>query len=496
MRSRFAISGKFYGWAVALAAACSVHGVASAATLIPDVAFGGGDGWRAPFEVLGGDAAGTETGGLYKFLGNALTDTGVNPGNTERGLAFNATTGNLLLVSRGTGTDRIRILDATTGVDKGALDMTDVTGGTFAMNMIGVADDGAIYMANLSTDLNASPYKIYRWENEAAIPTVAYIGGGAGNPAPPLAGARLGDSFDVIGSGANTRLVAGYGSAPAVAGNNGFALFDTDNGSTFTASSVSISAGPEFAAVPAGEFRLGVSFIDSDTVMGKSGLNPTTVVDVSGTNGTVTAQHGTDGIVLRPMDYAMVDGRPLMALVEASNGQGEASRARIFVYDMTDPSLPLEDRKIGEASALPFTAGGPNQFINGNSVGQVKFGAINGNVATIYAMSTNNGIQAFTLTFDPIVTPVVDADFNGDLIVDGADFLIWQRGFGLSDQLDKSTGDANGDGNVNDADLTAWTTQFGSTITPPSPVAAVPEPTSIALAAAGVACLAWRRRHN
>lgn len=496
MRSRFAISGMLCGWAAALGVACCGSGAATAATLIPDVGFGGGDGWRAPFEVLAGDAAGTDTGGLYRFMGNAITDLAVNPGNTERGLAFNATTGNLLLVSRGSGTDRVRVLDSTTGVDKGALDMTGITGGTFAMNMIGVADDGAIYMANLTTDLNASPYKIYRWANEAAVPTVAYIGGGAGNPAPPLAGARLGDSFDVIGSGANTRLVAGYGSAPAVAGNNGFALFDTDDGSAFTASSVSITAAPEFTAVPAGEFRLGVSFIDSDTVMGKSSLNPTTVVDVTGTIGTVTAQHTTDGAVLRPMDYAMVDGRPLMAIVEASNGQGETSRARIFVYDMTNPSLPLVDRKIGEASALPFTPGGPNQFINGNSVGQVKFGAINGNVATIYAMSTNNGIEAFTLTLDPIVTPVVDADFNGDLVVDGADFLIWQRGFGLSGQVDKSTGDADGDGNVNDADLTAWTTQFGSTITPPSPIGAVPEPASLALAMAGVACLAMRRRHN
>jgi hypothetical protein len=374
--------------------------------------------------------------------------------------------------------------------------MTGVTGGTFAMNMIGVADDGAIYMSNLTTDLTASPYKVYRWANEAAIPTVAYIGGGTGNPAPPLAGARLGDSFDVIGSGANTRLVAGYGSAPAVAGNNGFALFDTDDGLTFTASSISITAAAEFTAVPAGEFRLGVSFIDNDTVMGKSGLNPTTVVDVTGTTGTVTAQHATDGAVLRPMDYAMVDGRPLMAIVEASNGQGESSRARIFVYDMTNPALPLAQRKIGEATALPFTPGGPNQFINGNSVGQVKFGEINGNVAEIFSMSTNNGIQKFTLTLDPIVTPVDDADFNGDLVVDGADFLIWQRGFGLSAQPDKSTGDADGDGNVNDADLTAWKLQFGTVITPPTPVNAVPEPTAIALALAGLACLAVSRRNN
>lgn len=483
-----------------MAAACgatvgAISG-ASAATLVPDLGFGGGDGWRAPFEVLAGDAAGTDSGGLYRFMGNGVTETAVNPGNVERGLAFNATTGNLLLVSRGSGTDRIRILDSTTGVDKGSLNMTGVTGGNFAMNMIGVADDGVIYMANLTTDLTASPYKIYRWANESATPTVAYIGGGAGNPAPPLAGARLGDSFDVIGSGANTRLVAGYGSTTTIPATSGFALFDTDDGSSFTATSVAVTSSDPFTAVPTGEFRLGVTFIDSDTVMGKSSINPATVVDVSGANGTVVAQHTTDGITLRPMDYAVVDGRPLMAMVEASSGQNEASRARIFVYDMTNPSLPLAQRKLGEATALPFTAGGPNQFANGNSVGQVKFGEISGNVAEIFSMSTNNGIQKFTLTLDPIVTPVDDADFNGDLVVDGADFLIWQRGFGLSAQPDKSTGDADGDGNVNDADLAVWSTQFGTVITPPTPVSAVPEPTAIALALAGLACLAGMRRNN
>ncbi|BBO33867.1 DUF4623 domain-containing protein [Lacipirellula parvula] len=497
--------------ALSVAAACGAVGggmlTASAATLVPDLTFGGGDAWRAPFEVIAGDVAGTTAPDpvsgepVYKFMGNGLSTanypaSAINVGNNERGLAFNATTGNLLLVSRGTGTDRIRILDSATGADKGSLNMTGVEGGTFAMNMIGVADDGVIYMANLTTDLNASAYKVYRWANEAAVPTVAYIGGGAGNPAPPLAGARLGDSFDVIGSGADTRLVAGYGSTPAIPATSGFALFDTDNGSTFTATSVAVTSNAPFTAIPTGEFRLGVTFIDSDTVMGKSSINPATVVDVTGANGTVVAQHGTDGITLRPMDYAVVDGRPLMAMVEASNGQNEASRARIFVYDMTDPSLPLAQRKLGEATALPFTAGGPNQFANGNSVGQVKFGAITGNSAEIFSMSTNNGIQKFTLTFDPVVPPVVDADFNGDLIVDGADFLIWQRGFGLSAQVDKSTGDADGDGNVNDADLAAWKTQFGTVITPPTPVSAVPEPATLGLAAFGMICLAGLRKNR
>ncbi|BBO33868.1 DUF4623 domain-containing protein [Lacipirellula parvula] len=384
------------GLVAACAAILCAASPAIGATLTAKTSFGGGDGWRAPFEVLSGDTPASASSGNYRFLGNAVTNTAINPGNTERGFAYNPTSGNLLLVSRGTGTDRIRILDGQTGVDKGSLDLTGITGGTFAMNMIGVADDGAIYMANLAGNVNDGPFKIYRWANEAAVPTVAYIGGGAGNPAPPLAGTRLGDSFDVIGSGANTRLVAGYGSTPSIAGSNGFALFDTDDGATFMAASIPVTSSAPFTAIPSGEFRLGISFVDSDTIVGKSSINPATVVDISGATAAVSAQHTTDGITLRPMDFAVVAGIPVMAMVEATTGTTDPVRSRIFVYDMTNPALPLADRKLGQASALP----GP-QATNANSVGQVKFGAIVGNTATIYAMSTNNGIQAFELTVIP-----------------------------------------------------------------------------------------------
>ena len=464
------------------AASVMVAANAEAATLAPLTTFGGGDGWRAPFEVLAGDTAGTDTAGSYNYLGNAAS--------LERGFAFNPLTGNLILASRSTAGNGIRILNGTTGVDVGALNQSTgvISGGTFAFSTVGVADDGAIYVANLAADTAINNYKIYRWENESAsAPTIAFEGVGATSPLP---GARIGDSFDVIGSGVDTRLVAGYGNSPNVAGNNGFALFDTNDGLSFTATSVSITTPAEFTAPSAGEFRLGTTFVDSDTVIGKSNLNPYTVVDVSGHSGTVVEQSSTDGQVLRPMDFAIVDGRPLLAMVEASTETIDPARARLFVYDMSDPTLPLANRKIAEGSALPSA-----QVANGNSVGQVKFGAINGNVATIYAMSTNNGIQAFTLTLDPVVTPVDDADFDGNGVVDGADFLTWQRGFGLSAQPDKSTGDADGDGNVNDADLAIWNTQFGTTITPPA-VGAVPEPATVALAAIGMVCLAVRRRNN
>lgn len=489
--------------AIAVAIASWGAGPAQAATLVPDVNFGGSDGWRAPYEVLTGDPVDTivpdnNAVPSYRFLGNALVGaptTPVNAGNLERGLAYNPTTGHLVLVSRnGAATDpTVRILDGATGVDIGSLNLgTDIiTGGLFTKNMVGVADDGAIYISNLTTAAPANGnFKVYRWANESATPTVAYDGA-------PLAGARLGDTFDVLGSGAETRLVAGYSNGPAVAGNNSFAIFDTNDGLTYSATHVDLAvdpvAEPPVTLPTAGEFRLGITFQDSDTVLGTSTFNPVHQVNVAGANGTVTANIATEGAGLRPMDFAVVQGKPLLAIVEATPDQGTVNRARLFVYDISDPSLPLIERKVGEATALPAAPeGSPGQFVNGNSVGQVKFGAINGNVATIYAMSTNNGIQAFTLTLD---LPADDnANFDGDADVDGADFLTWQANFDLQDTATLATGDANGDLDVNDADFAVWKAQFGDTGLATAAATGVPEPTASLLSLMALVGLAARRR--
>ena len=67
------------------------------------------------------------------------------------------------------------------------------------------------------------------------------------------------------------------------------------------------------------------------------------------------------------------------------------------------------------------------------------------------------------------------ADFNGNGIVDAADYTVWRDNFG-STSATNALGDADGDSDVDGADFLAWQRQFGTTAM--APTAAVPEPSS------------------
>jgi hypothetical protein len=318
----------------------------------PLTGFGGSDGWLAPGE------------GGYTFLGTV---------NNERGIAYGIN--HLYLVSRNGG-NNIRILDPNTGADVGALNNTGITGGTFAVNTVGVGGDGAIYVANLTTQSTTTPYKVYRWVTEASVPTVAYTGDGG------LAGSRIGDTLAVIGSGSLTLLAAGFGSAPAVAGNNGYTIIDP------TAGTVSV---PAFAGTPpnAGDFRLGITFTDSSHVIGAQGGSLYRYSSFSGTTATLLGSpvipDPAGATADRLLAYTVLNGVPLLAMQSIGD-------SHVSLYDASDPANPVW-LVSGNNTSGPLTA-------NGNGTGALAWGAttVNGDgtaTAVLYAMSSNQGIQAF-----------------------------------------------------------------------------------------------------
>jgi len=85
------------------------------------------------------------------------------------------------------------------------------------------------------------------------------------------------------------------------------------------------------------------------------------------------------------------------------------------------------------------------------------------------------------------LAPDFDADFDGDLDVDGADFLTWQRGFAAADAL-QVQGDADRDDLVGAGDLGRWAFEFGARLASfpgaaaaSSTISPTPEPTGTSI---------------
>jgi hypothetical protein len=250
------------------------------------------------------------------------------------------------------------------------LNNSGISGGTFAVNMVGVSGDGAIYVGNLTTaDAAGSPFKVYRWATEGAVPTLAY------SSATLLAGARIGDSF-AISSGASTRIAAGFGNSPAITGNNGYAIIDP---TLATGDAIAFSGTPP----DAGDFRLGITFSDSSHVLGSQGNSLFRYTSFSGTSGTLLASPALTSSAERLLTYAVVGGVPLLAV--QSTGDSHVS-----LFDMTDPLNPVFITSVNNTSGT--------LTLNSNGTGDLAFGNISGNTADLYAMSSNQGIQAFVIT--------------------------------------------------------------------------------------------------
>jgi hypothetical protein len=68
-------------------------------------------------------------------------------------------------------------------------------------------------------------------------------------------------------------------------------------------------------------------------------------------------------------------------------------------------------------------------------------------------------------------------DYNGNGVVDAADYVIWRKALNTSAVPSGSGADGNNNGMIDDGDFDYWAERFGNII-PPGAGAAVPEPAS------------------
>jgi hypothetical protein len=332
--------------------------------------------WAAPLLTLADNPTWIRTAG-------AVGETVITTGDNQRGLAYNPVTANLYVADRASG-GQIKVLNSLTGAQSGALNTTGLTGGAIVLTKVGVSDDGAIYATNLSTDGGgASPYKIYRWANEADAlvnpPTVVFDSTVAGNAL--RAGYRYGDNFDIRGGGLNTEILIGAGSTAQVPE----LMTMTWNGSGLTVDRGLIGNLP-----PNGGSRLGVAFGEGNDAWSKGSTpllystyttGPLTPTLVASTPTSVVPSAGF------PIDYDPVNN--LFAIIDT----GAAHTVRLF--DVPDPTLPLTG-----ADQIALRAFGTVNA-NANGAGQAVFGA-----GFLFVLDTNNALAAYQLVPIPEPTTV------------------------------------------------------------------------------------------
>lgn len=187
----------------------------------------------------------------------------------------------------------------------------------------------------------------------------------------------------------------------------------------------------------------------------------------------------------------------------ANSFQWETTHHHVGNYNFVNFEIGVDTLSLGSVGSTWWTVDDMETDGGGSPDIEVKKSHMTINGIPYHAFDAGVTTPYWTLV-DPTVSRDVEffnvnngpnADFNGDHLVDGADFLIWQRGFGLTGQTSNANGDADRNGSVNGADLTVWRGAFGM----PGALAAVgavPEPSTALLAIAGAAgvALAGRRR--
>lgn len=301
----------------------------------------------------------------------------------ERGMAFNPKTGHLLLVHRDTfaNTFTVHKLDSTTGEDLGTMDVQDVTAGNpdFKVNLIGVADDGAIYACNLSSSTTPPELVLYRAGDESQrLSYVNYYDPSGGTYAANSNNKRWGDSLAVRGSGAGTQILLTSQSGTAAA-----ILTPTD------ASMADFTLTPLTTDVQNGAIGYGVTFGAGDTFWAKGAStagNPLLRLSFNLTTRTATTlqTYSTTNFPGRVGPLMLNTASNLLAAIESIPGID-----RVRLYDVATLANPpvLLDRQ-----SYPTNADENNVF-----AGALAFGTNGSGAPTLYALDCNSGILAFAL---------------------------------------------------------------------------------------------------
>jgi len=316
----------------------------------------------------------------------------VSSGN-DRGLAYDAVS-NLVYVSSSGGS--IGAYNGTSGSYLGAFNLTGVGGGTFAVDQVGVADDGAIYSLNLTTTSATVTNRLYRWSSWNATPTVAFVGNpltNCGSSSLSYVNGRIGDTMAVTGSGVNTRILAGVAAKPY------FSLFYTSDGVNFTNTIIDLPTGFNIAAN-----IYGISFYTNNTFLVKPYSSTNNTVYLVQYPANYASQTVVTGIVLSSSSLGSAYNNTTMLTYAPSAGFLGVVTPSTATNGTTQVGV-LNGSNIAGGTAAITTTTLSTAYANGNGTGGAALGG-NGKTNVLYVLCTGNALQAYSLVLSsaPLIT--------------------------------------------------------------------------------------------
>lgn len=154
--------------------------------------------------------------------------------------------------------------------------------------------------------------------------------------------------------------------------------------------------------------------------------------------------------------------------------------AGVQIFNIADPANPVRTGSYD-------TYRGTSSDYNGNWGNFVQLNS-EGILQNVFLSDRTRGLMVVDVS-----AAASTGNFNQDAIVDGADFLAWQRNFGVASNATLAMGDGNRDKKVGIPDLDVWQFQFGESGAHHA-ISAVPEASSALLAAIGLTFVGTRTR--
>jgi hypothetical protein len=324
--------------------------------------------------------------------------------DANRGIAYDAIANKVYVSSK--ASTAIDIIDGSLGTNSstaiGSVLMTGVTGGNFGINGLGVSDDGVLYGANLNTTANVSPfYKIYRWADVTAAPTVAF----AADPTLGLstAGKRVGDSMAIRGAGTGTQILAPVASSSVT---TNVIIFSTTDGTNFTPTLLAVTGIGALTGV-----QPGIAFYTNNTFLYRPGGNINSAVYVvqfpanfasltSPVAATVIATNTRLAVNTANTSSSFFDVNPTAGLTAVYGPTANAATPATTTLNLfAVPPI--------SGFALPSaTTNTAHSLANGNGTGGVALGG-QGKTNFIYTLDSNNGVYGFGIAFVPPQPPTI-----------------------------------------------------------------------------------------